>query len=78
MQTLNLLQFCQAACDDPKCVSSATQAYSILFDVNVKLNQDENLYTYLKETRSMSDSEPEDDIVLDSLIVVVGFCHYEE
>lgn len=71
MQTLNLLQFCQAACDDPKYVSSAAQAYSILFDVNVKLNQDENLYTYLKETRALTDSEPEDDVVLDSLIVRV-------
>lgn len=73
-QSLNMIQFCQAACDDAKYVSSASQAFDLLFALNIQLNQDKELYSILKEAREKNGpSTNEEDVVLDTLIVLSRF-----
>ncbi|KAK8828941.1 hypothetical protein WA538_000944 [Blastocystis sp. DL] len=67
--SLNMIQFCQAACDDAKYVSSANKAFDLLFALNIQLNQDKELYSILKESREKTvPPTKEEDVVLESLI----------
>ena len=69
-----MIQFCQAACDDAKYVSSANQAFDLLFALNIQLNQDKELYSILKEAREKNGPPTkEEDVVLETLIVLLLF-----
>ena len=66
-----MIQFCQAACDDAKYVSSANKAFDLLFALNIQLNQDKELYSILKESREINVAPTkEEDVVLETLIVL--------